>query len=370
MATEREQFREVPIADPELDRRESQRVAEVIESGRLAAGDTVDAFESEFADFCDTEHAIATANGTTALQTALRCLGVGDGDRVVTSPFSFVASTNAIRLCGAEPVFADVDPETYNIDAHAVEATIRDHDGDVDALLPVHLYGLPAAMDHLADIADQYDLALVEDACQAHGARHDGRPVGSIGDVGCFSFYPTKNMTTGEGGAIVTDRDDVAERAARYIDHGRDGHYRHVEVGHNFRMTNLAAAIGLVQLEKLPRFNRARRAHANRLTDLLEDSPVVVPVEPTERRHVYHQYTIRTQRRTEIREQLSAAGVDTAVYYPTPIHEQPAYSDEDVSAPVAERASEEVLSLPVHPNCPDQALDAIGRIITRNTIHE
>lgn len=370
MATENEEVRSVSIADPELDSRESGRVAEIIESGRLAAGETVSNFESAFAEFCETERAVATSNGTTALHAALRALGIGDGDKVITTPLSFVASANAIRLCGAEPVFADIDPETYNLDPHAVEATIREHDGDIDGILAVHLYGLPAAMDHLGEIAEEHDLVLVEDAAQAHGARHRDRHVGSIGDAGCFSFYPTKNMTTGEGGAVVTDRDDVAERVAQYINHGREDAHRHVEVGHNHRMTNLAAAIGMVQLEKLPSFNRARRANAAKLTNLLEETPVIPPVEPTERRHVYHQYTIRTQNRNQIQEVLSAAGIDTGVYYPTPIHQQPAYADVDTDAPVAERATDEVLSLPIHPNCSDRDLEAIARIITRNANHD
>ncbi len=361
MVTGDERVRSVDIADPQLDERESARVTEVVESGRLAAGKTVSEFETAFAEFCDTEHAVATSNGTTALHTALHALGIGDGDRVVTTPFSFVASANAIRFCGAQPVFADIDPETYNLDPHAVESVVQNQ--DVDAILAVHLYGLPADMDHLGDIADTYDLALIEDAAQAHGARHDGRPVGSIGDVGAFSFYPTKNMTTGEGGALVTDREDVAERAARFVNHGRDDSYRHVELGHNFRMTNLAAAIGLVQLEKLPQFNRARRANAAELTDLLEDTSVIPPVEPVERRHVYHQYTVRTQERDRLREELSAAGVDTGVYYPTPIHEQPAYSGIDASAPVASRAAGEVLSLPIHPETTDADRRTIARTI-------
>ncbi|WP_424020043.1 DegT/DnrJ/EryC1/StrS family aminotransferase (plasmid) [Halorientalis pallida] len=362
MVTGDERVRSVDIAAPQLDDRESARVAEVVESGRLAAGETVTEFETAFAEFCATDHAVATSNGTTALHTALHALGIGDGDRVVTTPFSFVASANAIRFCGAEPVFADIDPETYNLDPHAVESVVRDQ--EIDAILAVHLYGLPGDMDHLGDIADAYDLALIEDAAQAHGARHDGRPVGSIGDVGAFSFYPTKNMTTGEGGALVTDREGVAERAARFVNHGRDDSYRHVELGHNFRMTNLAAAIGLVQLEKLPQFNRARRANAAELTDLLEDTSVIPPVEPVERRHVYHQYTVRTQRRDVLREELSAAGIDTGVYYPTPIHEQPAYRGTDASAPVAGRAAEEVLSLPIHPATTEADRRTIARTIS------
>lgn len=370
MATENEEIRAVPIADPDLGSRESNRVAEIIESGRLAAGETVSTFESAFADFCGTRRAVATSNGTTALHATLRALGIGEGDRILTTPLSFVASANAIRLCGAEPVFADIDPETYNLDPHAVEATLQDQEDSIDGILAVHLYGLPAAMDHLAEIAEQHDLVLVEDAAQAHGARHQGRHVGSIGDAGCFSFYPTKNMTTGEGGAVVTDRDDIADRVEQFINHGRDGSHRHVDVGHNFRMTNIAAAIGTVQLEKLPQFNRERRANAATLTSLFEGTPIIPPAEPSERRHVYHQYTIRTQNREEIRDALSQAGIDTGVYYPTPIHEQPAYADVDTVLPVAERATNEVLSLPVHPNCSERDLEAIARITRRHATND
>ncbi|WP_247010601.1 DegT/DnrJ/EryC1/StrS family aminotransferase [Halorientalis litorea] len=363
MSLKEEQSHSVAIADPQLGTRESQRVAEVVESGRLAAGETVTAFEEAFAEFCGADTGVATSNGTTALHAALEALGIGEGDRVITTPFSFIASANAIRLAGAEPVFADIDYETYNLDPHAVEATIRQHDGDVDALLVVHLYGLPAAMEALTDIADTYDLAVVEDACQAHGARYRGDHVGTIGDIGCFSFYPTKNMTTGEGGAIVTDREAIAERARRYVNHGRDGGDSHVDVGHNFRMTNVAAALGMVQLERLPSFNRARRANAEYLTEALEKSPVVPPVEPDGRRHVYHQYTVRVDDRDTVRERLDEVGIGTGVYYPTPIHRQPAYDETTATAPVAEHAAGEVLSLPVHPNCPEAALDTAASVL-------
>jgi dTDP-4-amino-4,6-dideoxygalactose transaminase len=359
----KETHRSVSIAAPSLDDREIERVSAVLESGSLAAGERVREFEDSFAAYCETEHAVATTNGTAALHTALRAAGVEPGDAVVTTPFSFVASANAIRLAGAEPIFADIDHETYSLDPHAVEATIRRHDGDVDALLVVHLYGLPAAMDHLGEIASRYDLTVIEDACQAHGAEHDGVPVGALGDAGCFSFYPTKNMTTAEGGMVVTDDDGIAERASRFIDHGRTGSYRHADLGHNYRLTNVAAAIGEIQLEKLPAFNRARRANAERLADQLTGLPIELPVEPPGRRHVYNQFTIRTQRREELRDHLSSVGIDSAVYYPEPIHRQPAYDHVSASAPVAERTATEVLSLPVHPELSEADVDAVGRAV-------
>jgi dTDP-4-amino-4,6-dideoxygalactose transaminase len=246
-------------------------------------------------------------------------------------------------------VFADVDPETYTLDPTAVEHRLE-NGPPVDAILAVHLYGLPCDMDRLTALAERYDIPLVEDAAQAHGARYDGEPVGSLGDVACFSFYPTKNMTTGEGGIVTTDRKDVAERAAQFVNHGRaESGYEHVAVGHNFRMTSLCAAIGRTQLDRLPGYIEKRRANAARLDAALADLPVKTPTVPEDRTHVYHQYTIRTENRDSLREALSDRGVGTGVYYPTPIHEQPAYSEVDHDAPTAERLAGEVLSLPVHP---------------------
>jgi dTDP-4-amino-4,6-dideoxygalactose transaminase len=194
----------IPIADPDLGEEEQRRVSEVLESGVLADGPTVRRFEEEFAAYCEADHAVATSNGTTALHAALHALGIGEGDRVVTSPFSFVASANAIRLTGATPVFADIDPETYNLDPDAVADTIEAHDGDVDGILAVHLYGLPAEIEPLADLAGEHDAVFVEDAAQAHGGAYRDERVGALGDAACFSFYPTKNMTTGAGGTART----------------------------------------------------------------------------------------------------------------------------------------------------------------------
>jgi dTDP-4-amino-4,6-dideoxygalactose transaminase len=352
----------VPIADPVVGDRELDRIAGVIERGQLADGPVVREFEDAFAGFCGAAHGVATANGTAALVAALRALGVGPGDAVVTSPFSYVATANAVRLVGAEPVFADVVPETYNLDPDAVAARVAARD-DVAAVLAVHLYGLPAAMDDLRAVADAHGLALVEDAAQAHGARHRGEPVGSLGDAACFSFYPTKNMTTGEGGMVVTDDADVAAAARRFVNHGRGPDGAHVEVGHNLRMTSVAGAMGLVQLDRLPGFVERRRAHAARLTDRLADAAVETPVEPDDRRHAYHQYTVRSPARDRLRRALDAKGVGAAVYYPTPIHEEPAYEGVDADLPVAERAAEEVLSLPVHPGLDETDVDRVARAV-------
>ncbi|WP_313696284.1 DegT/DnrJ/EryC1/StrS family aminotransferase [Halorarum halobium] len=339
----------IPIANPRIGDAESEGVQRVLESGQLADGEEVRRFEDEFSEFCGAAHGVATTNGTTALHATFEALGIGEGDAVVTTPFSFVASANAVRLAGAEPVFADVHPSTFTLDPREVEAVVRERD-DVEAILAVHLYGLPAAMDHLREIADEHDLALVEDAAQAHGAEFDRRRVGSFGDAACFSFYPTKNMTTGEGGMVTTDRAELAERVARFADHGRISGYEHGEVGHNFRMTSLCAAIGRAQLPKLTDHTIARRGHAAYLTKRLSDAGVITPNEPPGSRHVYHQYTVRHDDRDGLREHLADAGVGSGIYYPVPIHEQPAYEGFDADCPVAERAAEQVLSLPVHPS--------------------
>ncbi|PSP71952.1 aminotransferase DegT [Halobacteriales archaeon SW_12_67_38] len=358
----------IPIADPQLGEHEKERVAEIIDSGQLTDGPEVRAFEEEFADFCGASHGVATTNGTTALHTALEALGIGPGDRVVTPSFSFIASANAVRFAGAEPVFADIDPDTYNLDPATVEAVVAEH--DCDAILAVHLFGLPADMPALQRIADAHDLHLIEDAAQAHGAAIDGERVGGFGDAACFSFYPTKNLTTGEGGMVLTDDERVAARAASFVNHGRpaarfgddaDGAYDHLTVGHNFRMSSVLAAIGRVQLDhRLQESNERRRANAARLTEgLAEIDGIETPIEPDGRRHVYHQYTIRTDDRDALREHLESEGVGTGIYYPTPIHDQPAYDGVTCDVPVTERAADEVLSLPVHPNLSASDLESI-----------
>ncbi|MFB6079799.1 MAG: DegT/DnrJ/EryC1/StrS family aminotransferase [Haloferacaceae archaeon] len=356
----------IPIAAPRIGEAERAAVERVLDSGRLADGPEVRAFEDEFAAVAGTDRAVATANGTAALVTALRALGIGAGDRVLTSPFTFVATANAVRLCGATPVFVDVDPATFDLSPDALaEAVAADPDA-YDAVIAVHLYGLPADVGAIGRICDRHDLALIEDAAQAHGARYGGDPVGSFGDVAAFSFYSTKNMTTGEGGMVVTDRDDVADAAARFVNHGRDGSGdRHVEVGHNLRMTSVAAAIGRVQLDRLPEFTAARREHAARLTDRLADAPVWTPWVPDDREHVFHQYTVRHEARDRLADALADAGVDTGVYYPTPVNRQPAYPDAGGDTPVADRVAASVLSLPVHPGLTDADVDAVADAVVR-----
>ncbi|MDZ5810238.1 DegT/DnrJ/EryC1/StrS family aminotransferase [Halorubrum sp. AD140] len=351
----------VSIADPQIGVAELDRLLDTAVSGQLADGPNVRAFEAAVADYCGVSHGVATTNGTTALHAALHALGIGPGDRVVTTPFSFVATANAIRLCGAPPVLADVDPETLNLDPTAVRAAIDGCDGGVDAILAVHLYGLPAPMTALRAIADEHDVPLVEDAAQAHGASLRGEPVGSLGDAACFSFYPTKNMTTGEGGMVLTDDTALAERLRRFVNHGRTDAYVHGEVGQNYRLTGLGAAIGQAQIDRLDDFVAVRRRNAARYDEVLDDHPSVsAPPDPTGSRHAYHQYTVQTDRRDTLREHLADEGIGTGVYYPRPIHRQPAYADVSATAPNAERAADRVLSVPVHPALSRDEVDRVA----------
>ena len=358
----------IPIANPQLGTKEQEAVEAVIESGYLADGPEVREFESEFATYCGTDHAVATSNGTTALHAAFEALGLGDGDRVLTTPFSYIASANSIRFAGAEPVFTYIRPDTYNLNPDTVKEILETE--SIDAILVVHLYGLPADLDALVDIADEHNIPLVEDAAQAHGATVDGKRVGSIGDVGCFSFYPTKNMTTGEGGMITTDDEEIARRAASFINHGRSedgGNYEHVRLGHNFRMTSIAAALGRAQLERLPEYIEQRRENAAALTDRLESTAIITPTEPENRRHVYHQYTIRCEDRDGLMNHLENEGVGSAVYYPHCIHEQPAYDHVSHEAPVAEQVSRKALSLPIHPEVGEDDIKTIGDAVLSYT---
>ncbi|WP_440992285.1 DegT/DnrJ/EryC1/StrS family aminotransferase [Haloarchaeobius baliensis] len=353
----------IPIANPEISDAAKHAVGDVLDSGMIADGDVVREFETAFAEYVGVEHAIATSSGTTALHTMLEAAGIGSTDAVLTSPFSFVASANAVVHADGTPAFADINPETYNLSPHAVRDVLDRRDG-ITALMPVHLYGLPAAMDEMRSIADEYDLQLFEDAAQAHGATFDGDQVGALGDAGAFSFYPTKNMTTAEGGMITTDDDEIAARARQLINHGRTDTYEHAFVGYNFRMTNVQAAIGLEQLSRLPDWVEARQENARRLTSGLSETALVTPTMPEDRTHAFHQYTVRTTERERMKTVLDDAGIGYGIYYPKPIPEQPAYGHEE-RYPEASRASETAISLPVHPNVDPTDVDHIVEVLSR-----
>jgi dTDP-4-amino-4,6-dideoxygalactose transaminase len=355
----------IPIANPDVGSAESAAAGEVINSGMIADGERVREFESEFAEYCGSEHGVATSNGTTALHAAIEALSLGEGDKIVTTPFSFIASSNAIRLAGAEPIFAEINPKTFNLSPESVREVVERH--DVEAILTVHLYGLPSDVGELQSIADEYDIYLIEDCAQAHGSSYRGQRVGSFGDVACFSFYPTKNMTTGEGGMVTTSDSDLSERIRSFVNHGRppEGGYEHVRVGQNYRMTSIAAAIGKVQLDKLPRYIEQRRANGERFSSEIQNRLVRTPTVPNRRTHAYHQYTLLTENRDEFADFLRAEGVGAKVYYPKCIHQQPAYESYSPDVPVAEWISSRVISIPVHPELTEEEvtniIDAVNR---------
>jgi len=344
---------QVPIARPLLGAEEEAAVIEVLRSGRLAQGARVSAFEAAFARIAGADHAVATSNGSTALELALRACGVGPGHEVITSPLTFIATANAIVHAGATPVFADVD-DSLNLDPAAVERCAGPR---TKAILPVHLHGNPCDLDALAGIARRRGLLLIQDACQAVGATVHGRALGAFGTA-AYSFYATKNITTGgEGGTVATSDDDVAAfcTGMRHQAYAANGGYVHEAIGHNFRMTEIQAAIGLCQLARLEQVTEARRANAAFLDRAIDPERFPRPRTLPGHRHVYHQYVVRIPRRAgldrrAVQEELSRQGVSSAVHYPVPVHRQPAYRGLTSAAlPRAEAAAEEILSIPVHP---------------------
>lgn len=354
----------IPIARPIIGREEEKAILEVIASGQLVQGPKVREFEACFAELCGVQHAVATSSGTTALHIALLAHQIGPGDEVITSPFSFIASANCALYVGARPVFADIEPDFFTIDPVRVEERIT---AKTKAIIPVHLYGQACDMDAIAEIARKHHLTIIEDACQAHGAAYGNRPVGSFGTA-CFSLYATKNITTIEGGMLVTNDSQIADRARLIRNHGSPRNYEHVMLGYNMRLTDLAAAIGLVQLNHLKKWNSIRQENAAYLTAKLSKvEGIVTPKNREQAEHVFHQYTIRIPDRDHSAQKLREQGVGVSIHYPTPIHRQPLYQELgycDV-LPIAEAASREVLSLPVHPSLTQDDLDLIVRTVER-----
>lgn len=350
----------IPLARPLLGHEERAAVDRVLRSGNLAQGPEVEAFEDEFSRLVGGRHCIAVSSGTSALHLGMLAAGIGPGDEVIVPSFSFAASANAVRLCGATPVFADIEPDGFCLDPAASDAAVTPR---TVAAMPVHLYGHPAPMHAFERFAERHGLLLVEDAAQAHGAALDGRPVGAWGRVAAFSFYPTKNMTTGEGGMIATDDDRTARMARLLRNQGMEQRYRNEVVGFNARMTDLAAAIGRVQLRRLHGWNVARRRNAARLDAGLRG--VVVPPVAPGAEHVYHQYTVRSPDRDALLEGVTDRGIGAGIYYPVPIHRLPAYAAAPPAHPLpeTERAVREVLSLPVRPDLDARELDAVAQAV-------
>ena len=347
----------IQLSRPLIGPDECAAVERVLKSGLISQGPEVAAFEDEFSATVERHHCIAVNSGTSALHLGLLAAGIGPGDEVVVPSFTFAATANAVALCGATPVFVDIDPRSFCLDPLAVEAAITPATA---AVMPVHLYGHPADMTALTQLAERFGLLVIEDAAQAHLAQFEGRPVGALGTVAAFSFYPTKNMTTGEGGMIVTADAEIAERARLLRNQGMARPYANEMIGFNCRMTDLAAAIGRVQLARLGQRTEARRANAALFDAALT---AVEPPWVDERvQHVYHQYTVRCQDRDTITAALDEAQIQYGVYYPTPVHRLPAF-DVDLDLVHTEQAAREVLSIPVRPDLSEQERQAIVEVL-------
>jgi dTDP-4-amino-4,6-dideoxygalactose transaminase len=336
-------------------------VIRVLENAQFILGPEVSEFEKEFAVYCAAAEAIGVNSGTSALHLALLAAGIGPGDEVITSPFTFVATAAAIVYTGGRPVFVDIDAASFNIDVNRIEAAITPR---TRAILPVHLFGQPADMDPIMEIAGRRGLVVIEDAAQSHGAEYKGRRVGSIGEMGCFSFYPGKNLgACGEGGAVVTNHAEYARKIRMLRDWGCEQKYVHVLKGYNYRMEGIQGAILRVKLRHLEQWTEARRAHAVHYNALLGDCGVRLPRVMPYARHVYHVYTIRSGERDALRAELQRREIQTGIHYPVPVHLQPAYADLGYGRgtfPMAEQAAAEVLALPIYPEMTDSQLQEVG----------
>lgn len=341
----------------------------VYDKGVFILGEEVSTFEKEFARYCGVRYGVGVGSGTDALYLALRAAGIGEGDEVITVANSFIATALAVSFVGAKPLFVDIDPETYTIDPNALERLVKDRmmkkaHRRIKAIVPVHLYGHPAQMDAIIDIAKRYDLIVIEDACQAHGAEYRGKKVGSFGLAGCFSFYPTKNVGGyGDGGMVVTDDGDIYAKLRLLRCYGEAQKYHHIMKGGNSRLDELQAAILRVKLRYLDQWNNERRERALRYSKLFEEAGITCPAEKEDARHVYHLYVIRTAQRDALQRFLHHKGIGTLIHYPLPIHLQEAYGElpyREGDLPMSEGACREVLSLPCFPEMTEREIEEVA----------
>lgn len=358
----------IPIARLITTNEELKAVEEVLKSGMLAQGKVVGEFEDLFSDYIAVKNAIAVSNGTIALDIALKALGIKQGDEVITTPFTFIATANSILYQNAKPIFADVDEKTFNINPDDVLEKITDK---TKAILGVHLFGHPFDVKAIHEICEDYNLILIEDCAQAHGTEYEGRKAGSFGVVSCFSFYATKNMTTGEGGMITTNIGEIAKACRLLRNHGESRKYLHTILGYNYRMTNIQAAIGIIQLRKLDEYNEKRIKNAEYLNKHLKARGLITPYMENKVKHVYHQYVVKIEddfpmSRNVFMEYLQDKGVGCAIHYPLPIYKQPLYQQlgyRDQKCPIASELANKVLSLPVHPALTKENLKYIVEVI-------
>jgi dTDP-4-amino-4,6-dideoxygalactose transaminase len=339
-------------------------IARTLDNCSFCLGPDVVQFEKDFAKFCEAEHCLGFNSGTSALHAAMRILDIGPGDEVITTPFTFVATSWAISYVGAKPVYVDIDDATFNIDPRQIELAITPK---TKAILPVHLYGQPFDVDNVLEICRKHRLPMVEDACQAHGARYKGKVVGTFGDMSCFSFYPGKNLgACGEGGALVTNNDKFATRARSLREHGSTVRYYHDEIGYNYRMEGFQGAVLGVKLKYLAKWTKERQRVAARYTELLADTPLQLPVAPDYDESAWHLYVVRHPRRDELKKHLEDNGIGCAVHYPIPVHLHKAYAHLGHRAgkfPVAEMAAHKCLSLPIYPELTDAQVRRVVEVI-------
>ncbi len=359
---------QIPMVDLGIQYRALQKdidcaISEVLETTQFILGPQGRAFEQEMAEYLGVKHAIGVASGTDALHLALRAAGLGQGDEIITTTFTFIATAEAIAYVGATPVFVDIDPQTFNIDLLQVEQAIT---SKTKAILPVHLFGQPADLASLKVLCDARKLLLIEDCAQSCGARYADRMTGAWGDLGCYSFFPSKNLGCfGDGGLIATDNDTLAEEIRVLRNHGSRERYHHEIIGVNSRLDDLQAAVLRVKLQYLDRFNQQRRDNAHLYSRLLSELGIDVPFEDGKGIHVYHQYTILTDKREAIQAALAGAGVASAIYYPIPLHRQKVFLDvcREVSLPVSEQSAERVLSLPIYPELTRPQIEQVVEVI-------
>jgi dTDP-4-amino-4,6-dideoxygalactose transaminase len=344
-------------------------IHEVLERGDFILGKAVGEFEQAFADYCEVPYAVGADSGYSAIELILRAYGIGPGDEVITAANTFISTVFPVANCGARTVMVDIDPDIYNIDPARIEAAITPA---TKAIIVVHLYGQPADVDPVLEIAKRHNLVVIEDACQAHGARYKGRRTGSLGHAAAFSFYPGKNLGAyGDGGALVTSDADIAERARLLRNLGQPSKNHHTMKGFNFRLDTIQAAILGVKLPHLDAWNASRRRNAAHYDRLLGDLPVVAPPLASNVEHVYHLYVIRVQNRAELQQHLQEAGVATGIHYPTPIHLQPAFQDlgyQRGDFPIAEAYADQILSLPMFPELQEDQIAYVAEIIKENAL--
>lgn len=340
-----------------------QGIAEVLETTAFILGPNVRSFEEEAAAYLGVRHAIGCASGTDALHLALLASGVGPGDEVITSPFTFIATAEAIRYVGATPVFVDIDPKTFNIDPAAIETAITEK---TRAVMPVHLFGQPVDMAQISGLCEKNGLLLIEDCAQSFGASINGHQTGSLGISAGYSFFPSKNLGCyGDGGLVATSSDEVAAKVRMLRNHGSEVRYYHDVIGYNSRLDEIQATILRVKLRHIDEFNRERRRVAHRYSELMADLPVQTPYEDGLGVHVYHQYTLLCDRREVVMEALQKAGVSSAVYYPVPLHQQKVFAEScaGLSLPITESVSKRCFSLPIYPELEDSDISRVVEVI-------